>query len=57
MEKLADLAADAKRKGRATRSFDLLIAAVALVHDCTLATRNTADFIATGVQLVNPWTV
>jgi predicted nucleic acid-binding protein len=34
---------------------DALIAATALVHDLTLVTRNTQDFSATGVPLVNPW--
>lgn len=31
------------------------IAATALVHGLTVATRNIADFIATGVGLLNPW--
>lgn len=34
---------------------DALIAATALVHEMTLATRNTADFNGTGVPLLNPW--
>lgn len=34
---------------------DSLIAATAKVHGLTLATRNTADFEATGISLVNPW--
>ncbi len=34
---------------------DALIAATALVHSMALVTRNTADFTATGVALVNPW--
>ncbi len=34
---------------------DSLIAATAKVHSLTLATRNTADFKNTGIQLVNPW--
>lgn len=55
MERWADLAAAAKKQGRDARSFDLVIAAIALVHDYTLATRNIADFTATGAHLVNPW--
>jgi predicted nucleic acid-binding protein len=55
MEKWAALSADARKQGRDARSFDLIIAAIALVHDFTFATRNTADFTATGVRLVNPW--
>lgn len=34
---------------------DSLIAATAKVHDLTLATRNTADFVSCGIKLVNPW--
>ncbi len=34
---------------------DALIAATALVHGMTVVTRNTADFEATGVPLLNPW--
>jgi hypothetical protein len=32
-----------------------LIAATALVHGLTVATRNIADFESTGVALINPW--
>ena len=34
---------------------DALIAATALVHGLTVVTRNTDDFIASGVKLLNPW--
>ena len=34
---------------------DDVIAATALVHVGQLATRNTADFDAIGLQLINPW--
>lgn len=34
---------------------DALIAATALVHGLTVVTRNTVDFVATGVALVDPW--
>ena len=36
---------------------DALIAATALVHGMTLVTRNTHDFQATRVTIVNPWLV
>lgn len=34
---------------------DALIAATAIVHGMTVVTRNTSDFVATGVSLLNPW--
>jgi toxin FitB len=34
---------------------DALIAATALVHGLTIATRNVRDFETAGVSLVNPW--
>jgi toxin FitB len=34
---------------------DALIAATALVHGLTVATRNVADFERTGVSVLNPW--
>ena len=34
---------------------DALIAATALVHGLTVATRNVRDFEGTGVVVVNPW--
>jgi predicted nucleic acid-binding protein len=36
---------------------DALIAATALVHGMTVATRNVADFVETGVSIHNPWAV
>jgi len=35
--------------------YDSLIAATALVHNMTVVTRNTADFVSTGVPVLNPW--
>ncbi|MCW0208859.1 MAG: type II toxin-antitoxin system VapC family toxin [Achromobacter sp.] len=35
---------------------DALIAATALVHGMTVATRNVADFQPTGATVLNPWT-
>lgn len=43
-----------QRQGRSLASFDSLIAASALAHGHTLATRNLADF-PDEVDLVNPW--
>jgi len=34
---------------------DAFIAATALVHGMTMVTRNVADFVTTGVALLNPW--
>ncbi len=34
---------------------DALIAATALVHGMTLATRNVDDFTPTGVEVLDPW--
>jgi predicted nucleic acid-binding protein len=41
--------------GRPIDEMDGLIAAVALLHGATLATRNIADFEHCGIPLVNPW--
>lgn len=43
-----------QKRGRTLASFDSLIAATALAHGHTLATRNTADF-PNEVPLANPW--
>ena len=44
-----------ERAGRPLPALDSIIAALALHHDCTLATRNEADFEGTGVRIANPW--
>jgi predicted nucleic acid-binding protein len=44
-----------QRAPRHEHAIDKQLAATALVHDLTLVTRNTADFAATGVRLLNPF--
>jgi len=41
--------------GRPIDEMDALIAATALAHGATLATRNIPDFDHCGIPLVNPW--
>lgn len=41
--------------GRPIEVADAQIAAVCLVHDATLATRNTDDFEGLGLALIDPW--
>ena len=36
-------------------AIDKQIAAIALLHDLTVVTRNTGDFVTTGVRLLNPF--
>jgi predicted nucleic acid-binding protein len=50
-----EIIAKAERKGKPVPAIDGLIAATALRHGLHLMTRNVADFEATGVMLINPW--
>ena len=54
-EMYGEVAAVAERAGRRLNVQDGQIAAIALVHGMTVATRNVAHFEATGVEIVNPW--
>ncbi len=54
-DRWAILAADAQRKGVALANIDGLIAATAIEHDLTLATRNVRDFAGVEVPILNPW--
>lgn len=51
----ARLASAARAAGRTLPSPDGYIAAIAAAHGMTVATRDTAPFIAAGVPVVNPW--
>jgi toxin FitB len=44
-----------RKKGNHPSPLDIQIAAIALAHNATLATRNTKDFKHCGIKLVNPW--
>lgn len=44
-----------KNKGYILPAIDGLIAATAYVHNLTLITRNTKDFINASIALINPW--
>lgn len=46
-----------KEKGLPMSVCDAQIAAIALLHDAQLATRNTKDFQTCGVSLINPFEV
>ena len=51
----ASLLAELRAKGRAIPIKDSLIAATALTHRLTVATRNRRDFEAAGVPVVDPF--
>jgi len=51
----ADLVSSLRRKGQALPLLDSMIAATALEHDLTVATRNVRDFKKAGVNVVDPF--
>ena len=53
----ATLVSRARAAGRAISMADGQIAAIAAIHGFTVATRDTAPFLAAGVPVVNPWEV
>ncbi len=44
-----------EQTGNLLPAIDSLLAAQALVNHCTLVTRNTSDFMAAGVSVIDPW--
>jgi toxin FitB len=44
-----------QKKGLSIKPMDALIAATAIAHDATLATRNINHFTGIGLTLINPW--
>jgi predicted nucleic acid-binding protein len=51
----ADVVTGRERAGHPISTADAQIAAICRVRKATLATRNTADFTGTGVDLTDPW--
>lgn len=52
----ATIKAARRRAGREVATPDnAMIAAIASVHDCAVATRNVGDFEGMGVHVINPW--
>jgi len=51
----AQLISDLRRKGQALPLIDSMIAATALAHGLTIATRNSRDFRRSGVKVINPF--
>ena len=50
-----DLVAKQERQGRRMEQIDAMIAAIALVHGATVATRDIDDFADLGLELINPF--
>jgi predicted nucleic acid-binding protein len=55
-ERWGTLEARCQQNGIALKTADGMIAATALVHDLTVATRD-ADFAKLGVPVINPWQI
>jgi predicted nucleic acid-binding protein len=51
----ARLVVDLRRRGQALPLLDGMIAATALAHGLTVATRNTRDFEKAGVKVIDPF--
>ena len=51
----AKLLSDLRRSGRSVPIKDSMIAATALLHGFTIATRNTRDFDRAGVKVIDPF--
>ena len=54
-DQYANVVTAREHTGQPVSISDAQIAAICRVLNATLATRNTADFTGTGVNLINPW--
>lgn len=52
----ADIVAARESAGLPIATGDAQIAAICRAHDAVCATRNTKDFVHTGIALIDPWT-
>lgn len=50
-----EIMSNAVRNGRPMSVQDGMIAAIARIHDASLATRNGSDFEIAGIRLIDPW--
>jgi tRNA(fMet)-specific endonuclease VapC len=55
LDKAAELYAELRARGQLIEDADLLIAAMALIHDMTLVTHNTAHFVRIPSLQVDDW--
>jgi toxin FitB len=55
-QRFARLITSAQRNGQTIHIADGQIAAIALHHTMSVASRDTQPFLAAGVKLINPWT-
>lgn len=51
----ADIVVGREEQGQVIAMADAQIAAICRTHSADLATRNTKDFIHTGINLIDPW--
>ena len=54
-ERCADLRITRQKGGRPIAIEDALIAAIAIVHNAAVVTRDEAGFEGTGIAVINPW--
>lgn len=50
-----DITSLRQKKGLHVDAFDMMIASIALVHHCDIATRNISDFQGCELQLIDPF--
>lgn len=56
-EPYAEVLFERERVGMPIATADAQIAAICRAHDAVCATRNTKDFVNTGIELIDPWSI